>query len=353
MGLPALSGKAQTVLGPIHPDALGITLMHEHLVIDVGCYFEEPSEASERAYIHKPVTMDILGALPQRWYYSLDTVQLWDVDAAIHEASLFKYAGGHSIVDVTSLGIGRDPLALARISRATGLNIVMGGSYYVPASHPSDMDDKTEEAITAEIVRDITVGVGETGVRAGMIGEVGNFFPLSDNERKVLQASAQAQAETGAPISIHPGMNDWAPLEIVELLVNAGAEADRIVLDHLGPVVRDRKALKELAETGCFLEYDHFGAYEDTSIRYRNETDFAVSDVQVVDALEFLVADGHLGQILLSHDVNFKYQHTRFGRKGIAHILDSMVPRMRRRGFAEDQINAMLIDNPRRALTFR
>ena len=349
-----LSGKVQTVLGPIEPESLGITIMHEHLVIDLECYFQEPEEASERAWIHAPITMDRLGGIGRRWWYNLENIRLWDVNAAIHQASLYKYAGGVSVVDVTSLGIHRDPLALARISRATGLNIVMGGSYYVPLSHPSDMDEKPEDDITAEIVRDVTVGVGETGVRTGIIGEVGNFYPLTENERKVLRASARAQVETGAPLTIHPGMSDWAPQEIIEVLVEAGADPTRVVMDHLGPCVRDRSALKALAETGCFLEYDHFGGYEDTSRSYLGgRYDHAVSDVQAMESIEFLISEGHGDQVLISHDVNWKFQHTTHGGKGIAYILENLVPRMRKRGFTDEQIDAILIENPKRALTFR
>ena len=352
MSVSELSGKVQTVLGPVSPQSLGITLMHEHLVVDLECNFQQPDEASERAWVHAPISMDRLGGLVRRSYYNLDTIRMWDTDAAINEVLLYKYAGGSSLVDTTSIGIGRDPLALAHISRATGLNIVMGGSYYVPSSHPSDMHEKSEDEITAEIIRDITVGVGETGVRMGIIGEVGMSWPLTDNLRKVLRASARAQAETGAPITIHPGAQDLATHGILDVLVAAGAEPERTIMGHLGLSVTDRAALKSLAETGCFLEYDHLGTFEDTSKTYPRR-DYVVSDVQEMEKLEFLIGEGHLDQVLIAHDVCYKYHHTRYGGKGFAHILDNIVPRMRKRGFTDDQINAMLVDNPRRALTFR
>ena len=343
-----LSGKVQTVLGAIEPDALGVTMMHEHLLVDLECYFQQPAEASERAWVHAPLTMDRRGGVVPRWRHNLDILRLWDLDTAIEEALLYKHAGGASIVDVTSMGIGRDPLGLARISRATGLNIVMGGGYYVGLSHPPDMHEKSEDEITAEIVRDVMVGVGETGVRTGIVGEVGNTWPLSDNERKVLRASARAQAETGVPISIHPGMDEKAPLQIIEILVEAGAEPERVVMDHLGPRVRDRTTLRDVAQTGCFLEFDHFGAFEDTSME-----DFLVSDVQAMEAMEFLIGEGHVDQLLVSHDVCNKHHQSRNGGKGIAHILENIVPRMKKRGLTEEQISAILVDNPRRALTFR
>ena len=353
MAVASMSGKVQTVLGPVEPESLGITLMHEHLVLDMGCYFQEPSEASERSWVDAPLTMDRLGGVVRRSHFIRAAQRVYEEDAAIEEVSQYRYAGGATLVEVTSVGIARDPLALARIARATGLNIVMGGSYYVPVSHPPDMDDKTEDEITAEIVRDVTVGVGETRVRTGIIGEIGNFWPLTDNMRKVLRASAHAQAETGAPITIHPGLRDWSPHGILDVLESAGADPTRVVMGHLGMAIRDEGALKELAQRGCFLEYDHFGSFEDTSLEYLDRHDFVISDAQEMDVLRFLVDEGHLDQVVISHDVCYNHHHARYGGKGFAHILENIVPRMRRRGFTDDQIDAMLVRNPRRALTFR
>jgi phosphotriesterase-related protein len=76
-------------------------------------------------------------------------------------------------VDPTNRGLARDPLALARVARAIGLSIIMGSGYYVAAAHPPDMDARTADDVAREIVTDLTVGVGDTGVRAGFIGEIG------------------------------------------------------------------------------------------------------------------------------------------------------------------------------------
>ena len=244
-------------------------------------------------------------------------------------------------------------MALARISRATGLNIIMGGSYYVPVSHPPDMDQRTEDEITQEIVRDITVGVGETGVRAGVIGEVGNMPSLGDNEKKVLRASARAHVETGAPISVHPGLGDQSPHEIMDILVAAGADPRRVIMGHLGQTIKDRAALKGLAQTGCFLEYDQLGSFEDTSLSDVGVQDLIISDAQEIEVMEFLATEGHLDQVVVSQDVCFATHHVRYGGKGFAHILENIVPRMKKRGFTDEQIDTILVQNPKRALTFR
>ena len=173
------TGMVQTVLGTVHPDQLGVTLTHEHLLIDLAFHREPPSEAFLREIYNRPVTLETVGYLRHYGYPNRDDVQLLDIEAAIEEIGLYKQHGGTSVVDATSIGISRDPVALARIARATGLNIIMGSSYYVGSSHPQDMSDRTEDEIFEQIVVDVTVGVDGTGIRSGIIGEVGCNFPLS------------------------------------------------------------------------------------------------------------------------------------------------------------------------------
>ncbi len=346
------SGKVQTVLGPVDPGSLGITLTHEHLLIDLRCYFRMPEEASQRWYVDRPVTIEILGKLRGMFYANHDNQMLLDERFSVEEILRYRYAGGDAVVDTTSIGIARDPLALARISRATGLKVVMGASHYVPESHPPDMDERSEESITQQIISDVTEGVGDTGIRSGVIGEIGNHTPLTENMRKVLRASAHAQAETGAPILIHPGIHPDTPLEIIRILMDNGARADQVIMGHLDNI-RPMSAIKELADTGCYLEYDRFGS-EDTSFTYRSgdvETT-GVSDVQRMDSLEYLISEGYGERITIAHDVCLKTDNVAYGGKGYAHILESIVPRMRMRGFAQGQIDDILVHNPARALTF-
>ena len=203
-----LIGKAQTVLGPIPADRLGVTSTHEHLLVDLSGLQPPPVEASRRATFYAPVTMELLGSINFGGHRNLDNSRLLDVETAIAETLLYKRAGGDTIVEATSIGIGRDPEGLRQIARATGLNVIMGASHYVGPAHPPDMDARSEDAIADAIVHDILEGVGHTGVRAGVIGEVGCSWPLTPNERKVLRASGRAQRRTGAPLLIHPGRNE-------------------------------------------------------------------------------------------------------------------------------------------------
>ena len=110
------------------------------------------------------------------------------------------------------------------------MHVIMGAGYYIGSTHPDNMDSLSEEAITAEIVKDIEVGVGDTRIRAGLIGEVGCTYPWWNNEKKSLRASVAAQLETGAPLMIHPGRSPQSPLEIVEEIAKAGGDLSRTII---------------------------------------------------------------------------------------------------------------------------
>ena len=345
-----ISGKVQTVLGPISPEYLGIVVPHEHLLVDLTSLYRDPPTASDRATALKPVVMEDLNWHRFNRLSSWDNSLLGDEDTAVAEALIFKESGGKTLVDCTNIGIGRDPLGLARISHATGLNIIMGAGYYIAETHPKDMDSKTEGDIAKEIVRDLTVGVGDTGIKSGVIGELGCSSPLHPDEPKALRAAAKAQQETGAPISIHPGHHDSAPLEIIEILAGAGADPRHLIMGHIERTVTQPSTLKELASSGCFLGYDLFGRdypYYPFAPHIEMPT-----DAQRLRQIAGLIAEGYLGQILLSQDVCRKTDMVRYGGFGYAHILEIIVPWMRRRGFEEEHIQTMLIENPARALTF-
>ncbi len=345
------SGKIQTVLGLIEPGDLGVTTTHEHALLDMSCFFVMPEEASERWYVDAPFTMDIRGNIGKRWAHNKD-VQLM-LDEKIQTEEVYKYylAGGQSMVDTTSLGIGRDPLALARMSRATGLNLVLGGSYYVPVAYPPDMDDRSEQDLTDSIIRDVTVGVKDTGIKTGIIGEVGNFWPTSETSRKILRASAHASVETGAPILVHPGFHTDALLHHINDLVEAGARPERTILGHLD-AFPNMDLIRSVAETGVNMEYDTFG-FEDTVWgAVAGQEIFIPTDVQRMERLEQLMALGYESQIVIAQDIFVKFCMTRYGGKGYAHILESIVPRMRRRGFSQSNIDNLLVENPKRILTF-
>jgi phosphotriesterase-related protein len=227
----------------------------------------------------------------------------------------------------------------------------MGSSYYLNATHPADMDTKSEDEITTEIVGDIVDGVGQTGIRAGVIGEIGCSWPLTVNERKVLRASARAHRQTGAPLLVHTGRGPESPAEILDVLRDAGADLSRTIMSHIDRTLFEVSELTKLAETGCIIEFDGFGR-ENSFYKYAAHVDLP-NDAQRMKWIAALISEGHESQIVISHDTGNKAHLVRYGGCGYRHILHNIVPRMRARGFKQEHIQAMLVDTPKRVLTFQ
>jgi len=346
-------GKVQTVLGIIDPDSLGVTLPHEHLLCDLSVYFSEPIEAGERKLAYEPVKMENLSWIRTHCMQNLDDLKLDDEELIIKEALFYKNEGGNTIIELSNKGLSRDPRGLARISRATGLNVIMGAGYYVGASHPPELSTKTVEEITEEIVRDITVGVEDTGIRAGIIGEIGCTIPLLETERKVLQASAAAQQRTGAAINIHPSSRDDLALEATDILDKAGADLSRTIISHTNHFGFSTTTLHKLADAGCYVEIDIFGhpAVPLPSLVFGRHLDLP-SDTQRINAIIQLVNEGHLNKILVSHDVVFKTNLITHGGDGYAHILRNVVRWMKNKGVSAEQLHTIMVENPKRVLPF-
>lgn len=344
-----LSGKVQTVLGPIAPDTLGITMTHEHLLMHFKPLFVEPTEASQKGHAWKPITLDDLGWVRFNWASHWEHLGLYNEEEIIEEVSLYQRAGGLSVVEASSIGLGRDPLGLARISRATGLNILMGSGYYLENFQTEDWKTMSEDAMAEEIIKDVVEGVGDTGVRAGVIGEIGCSWPWIEAEKRSVRAAARAQQETGAPLLIHPGRHPSAPQQITDVIAEAGGNLTRTIMSHIDRTILDFETMRKLAETGCYLEFDLFGL--ESAIYPLAATDMP-NDGRRVDFITQLIEAGHLEQIVVAHDTAFQTRLVRYGGHGYAHLLENVVPIMRRKGMTQDQINTIFIDNPRRVLPF-
>jgi len=349
-----LIGKVITVLGLINGQELGFTHPHEHLLIDMSVYFTEPSEASVRVLAHQLVTLETLGWIRYNTRYNIDCQCLNDESIAIEELMRFKLAGGKTLVELTSKGIGRDPLALARISRATGVNVVMGAGYYIAASHSPEIASMTEEQIAEELITDMRYGVGNTGVRAGIIGEIGCSWPLQDSEKKVLRASAMAQQETGVAINIHPSRNEDGPIEVIEVLREAGARLNKVVISHMDRCGYLLDTRLKILEAGAYVEYDVFGKegyYPAEAALSDGHLPDMPNDVGRIKQISELIEKGYLKQILISQDTCMKIDLRRWGGPGYSHIIDNVIPLMNVYGFNKEQIDILTIDNPRTMLT--
>jgi phosphotriesterase-related protein len=344
-----LAGRptVRTVLGHVPADALGPTLIHEHLLIRNPSFFE-PSTDAARAHSHEPVGLANLGWVRWHWTSSADNLVLDDEELAARELSAFVSAGGRTIVDATVPGIGRDPRALARIARATGVHIVMGCGAYVGPTHPPEIAALDEDGLVAHLLREWHDGANGTGIRPGFIGEIGCSWPLQDRERTILRATSRVQDATGAALVVHPGRNRAAPGEIVRILESAGAELGRVAIAHLDRTLTDASGLVALAASGVYLEFDCFGL--EGSYYPFDPTMATLSDAQRLDLVRGLLDAGLQDRILLSQDICTKHRLATYGGHGFGHLMAEVVPWMWQRGFTREQTTAILVDNPARLL---
>jgi len=348
IGRSQLKGKVQTIFGVMSPDDLGITLPHEHFMLDASIYYQEPELISDMPLSRQPISLENLNWVRHHQLNSRDNLILDDEQEAIEEAMLFKLEGGSTVVDCSNRNHKRDPRALARIARATGLNIIMGSGYYVWPAHGAEMDTKTEDEIIQEFVEDITEGVDGTGSRSGIIGELGTSSPLHQNELKVLNAGARAQQITGAAITIHAPRHEADPLRVIKILSDAGADPHRIIMCDIDRTLLTHERRCELAQTGCYLEYDHFGQLD---YYFMPGIDMPNDNYRINEIIRLIEA-GYLNQILLSQDICFKTMRCCYGGHGYAHIIKYVVPVMRAKGMTEEEINILLVENPKCILTF-
>ncbi|MBW7884456.1 MAG: phosphotriesterase [Caldilineaceae bacterium] len=348
-GIGVYSGLVSTVLGPVPVEELGITLMHEHIFLDASVWWQEPAEGSRRHIAHQPLNMAILGELRMDPFVNLDNTKLYDPEVAVRELLQFQELGGQTVVDVTNVGIGRDPSALQRISRRTGLKIICGAGYYLDGSHPPHVRAMRPDDIAEEIIRDVVEGIPGTNVKAGIIGEIGVGIEFTPEEKKILRGAARAAAQTQAALTIH--MPGWKRRghEVLDIVAEEGGDLAHTILDHMNPSLYDFEYQAGLAERGAFLEYDMIGM----DYFYADQQAQSPSDEENAAAIKRLIDAGYLHSLLLSQDVFLKMMLTCYGGWGYGYILRHFVPRLRRHGVTDEQIQTLLVENPRRAFSAR
>lgn len=339
------SGMVMTVTGPIPVEEMGVTLMHEHILLDGGKAWRCPCDIDDegRRVSELPVNIEIIGELRMNPYLNRDNVSLDDADVALRELERYRRFGGNTVVDATTIGIGRDPEALARIARLSGLKIIMGTGFYLEFSHPDWLKAMDVEAIAQFIVDDVGGGETQPPVMAGIIGEIGVSKDFTEAERRSLRGAARASARTGVPLTIHlPGWERLAH-EVLDVVESEGADLSHTVLCHMNPSWNDTAYQTSLAARGAFIEYDMIGM----DYYYADQDAQSPSDEDNARGILTLVEKGYADRVLMSQDVFLKMMLTRYGGFGYAHVLRHFVPRLKRHGLDEAVIRRMLTDNPK------
>ncbi len=340
-GAPAV---VETVLGPVDAADLGVTLLHEHLLIDLWPWLDAPdlADAAAMALAGARVGPDTIAAVRANPFAVRDNLVLDDPSLAAAELAPFAAAGGRAVVDLTLPEIGRDPRALAGLARATGLNVVMGCGRYIAAARPAELAGATAERLRDEVLRDLLEG--ENGVRAGVIGEIGTSDPLHPDEARMLWGAGEAQAATGRGLAIH--LDPWGRNghQVLDHALGAGADPGRIMLAHLDPALADLACVRGLAARGVTVAIDIWGDEDAYGGRGMPTDDVRIR--AVLDAFD----QGWANRLALSQDVCLKTQLRAHGGPGYAHLLAVIVPRLRRAGLSATDLDLLFIDTPRRLL---
>jgi phosphotriesterase-related protein len=306
----------QTVLGPIKPAELGFTLPHEH-------------------------TQIALWHVPDRWdYWQLTR----DEPLILEELAAYRSVGGSGIVDLTPTGVGRDPRWLTGIARASGLHVVMGCGWYRGAYYPAEtrIDQRSVDDLADELVREATEGVGDSGVRPGIIGEIGTDKPwVAAMEERVHRAAGRAARRTGLAITTHAVLSAVG-LDQLRILEEEGADPGRVVIGHADSYP-DLEHYLAILERGANLEFDFLGMSFTPTERH--------GEGRVVDLICDLLGRGHASRILLSQDVCHDSQLTRYGGNGYTYLATMFLPRLRAAGVGDAEIDTMTVANPRRLLS--
>ncbi|KAK2895137.1 phosphotriesterase-related protein [Channa argus] len=346
-----LSGKAQSVLGLLDPDQLGRTLTHEHLSMSFEFNYFPPPQGDE-AVAENPFQMQHMHWLRQNPYTCMENLRLNEEISAVREELLaYRKAGGGTIVENSNTGLDRDVKTLKQLAKETGVHIIAGAGFYEGSTHSEATKKMSVEKLTDIIVSEVLHGADGTDICCGVIGEIASGWPITESEKKVLKATAHAQAQLGCPVIIHPGRSPAAPFEIVRILQEAGGDISKTVMSHLDRTIFDEGELLEFAKLGSYLEYDLFGT-ELLNYTFNPEVDMP-SDSQRVKILAFLVKEGYEDNIVISHDIHTKHRLTKYGGHGYSHILKNIVPKLLTRGLSQHQVDKILIDNPKCWLTFK
>jgi len=311
-----MAPRVMTVSGPIPPEQVGFTLPHEH----TSC---SPAVAARREQVFDFTS---------------------DPDLILEELGDFRRRGGTCIVDVTSGGLGRDPVWLRDLASRSGIFIVMGTGWYRDGWYPPEarIDRRSVADLAAEIVAEVEHGVALTGVRPGIIGEIGTDRAwVSALEERVHRAAARAARTTGLAVTTH-SLQSQVGLDQLRIFEEEGLDPARVIIGHADSVPLLDYYLAIL-DRGANVQFDLLGAPGDPVGEH--------GEPRLIEIIVELLERGFTDQILLSQDVSANRQLKTYGGNGYAYLAQHFLPKLRTAAVGEGEIAKMTIDNPRRILT--
>ena len=339
---------AQTVTGPVPASALGLTLMHEHILCDL----RQPADRLP-ADAHPPITTE--NRFETDYFQNRNPLNMFldEDDVAIADLVRFRAAGGGSIVELTVGGMAPQPERLREIAEASGVNVIAGAGYYVDAY----LDEPTRAAsVGADREHRSPHSSNERalGHRDPRRADRRDRLQLADHPGRATHSPGRGQGQWADRCRAHhpsrpsPGR---AARDRRRSCIAAGGDPARTVIGHMDRTVFDQDRLVALLAQGFVLEWDFFGI--ETSQYWMAGVDLDLpTDYMRLDILRRLIEHGYRDQLCLSHDICTRTRLTAHGGHGYRHLPAHVVPLMRRRGFTDREISALLVDTPARLLCY-
>ena len=301
----------QTVRGRIRPGQLGMTLIHEHVMVD----FIGADKVNKDRYDVDEVFEVMLPYLKE-----------------IKELAVTGFG------DCTPMYIGRDAQLLARLAEAADMHIITNTGLYKEPYLPQYAFEKSADELARIWIDEIEKGIEGTGIRAGFIKIAVNPGELIPVQQKIVRAAARTSLATGATIASHTG-HGIAAMEEMDILEEEGLPLSKFIFVHAGSE-KDREYHFKTAERGAWVEYDHI------------KKDGAEESVQLIKSM---LEKGYEDKLLLSQDAGwYNVGQPRGGNiKSFAYLVREFIPLMKRSGIHQDTINKLVITNPARALRIR
>ena len=262
-----------------------------------------------------------------------------DEALSVEELAALREAGGSGLVEVTTPDLGRDPEALRRVAEKTQLHIIMGTGWYRQPFYPPEIDRLLTNELADMMITELRDGVEGTGIRAGIIGEIGVHLDYATaQEERVLRAAARAQKATGAPLTTHASMYPVGLLQL-EVLKDEGADLSRVIIGHCDTYL-DQSYHLAILEAGAYVQFDTVG---------RNHMN---PDSRRVDAFVELARLGWSHKLLLSSDRCHRSDLLAFGGVGYGYVFSGFFDLLRAKGIDDETLDTITIENPRRVLAW-
>jgi len=313
--------RVETVNGPVELEQLGRTLIHEHFrATDEAMRFQFPHMYDEQA----------------EW------------EAALADANAVKGHGVQTIVEPSAMFLHRDAAFSKRVADETGLNVILATGVYTYDHLPQPLLNRSEDQVTEIFVHDIETGIQGTDIKAAFIKCAADEPGMTPNVEKIHRAAARASLQTGRPIMAHSRPASGTGLDQMRVFTEEGVDPAKVQVAHTGDT-DDLDYIERLLDTGCWIGMDRYGLDIYLPTEQRQATVLA------------LLENGHADRMFLSQDwcstldyfppeIAEQLAATAAANWSMTFLFEQVIPELKERGVTDEQLDQMMVENPKRWL---